>query len=204
MKIANYLVMFLLFVALPVYSQTAIQANSDSASVIAARSQYARADAAPSQDAGAGNSPLAQAPRSGHFHLLMRAAGMAEYPGTYPYAGESSGRHVLIGALIGFGLGAAIGAKGNTDQHPGAGVKCAFLVGGVGALIGAAIGSGVPSFPSRYRRGRWPDNDENASSRGRRKTGHPTAASRPRRRDPEETASAPLAKEAELDRPASE
>jgi hypothetical protein len=53
-------------------------------------------------------------------------------------------RHALIGALIGFGIGAALGAKGNRDQHTSARIAAPILVGGVGALIGAAVGSSVP------------------------------------------------------------
>jgi len=48
----------------------------------------------------------------------------------------------LIGALIGFGLGAAIGAKGNQDPH--ARVVVPVLFGGAGAMIGAAIGASHP------------------------------------------------------------
>jgi hypothetical protein len=55
---------------------------------------------------------------------------------------RANGRHVLIGALIGFGLGAAIGAKGNQDPH--ARVVAPVLFGSAGALIGAAIGASHP------------------------------------------------------------
>jgi hypothetical protein len=54
---------------------------------------------------------------------------------------RGNGRHALVGALIGFGLGAAIGAKGNQDQHTRARVVAPILVGSAGALIGAAIGA---------------------------------------------------------------
>jgi hypothetical protein len=53
-----------------------------------------------------------------------------------------NGRHALIGALIGFGVGAALGAKGNQDPH--ARVVAPVLFGGGGALIGAAIGASHP------------------------------------------------------------
>jgi|SRR5215472_6785432 len=62
------------------------------------------------------------------------------------YAGmwrqRGNGRHALIGALIGFGVGAAIGAKGNQDPH--ARVSAPVLFGGAGAMIGAAIGASHP------------------------------------------------------------
>jgi hypothetical protein len=54
----------------------------------------------------------------------------------------SNKRHVLIGALIGFGLGAALGAKGNQDPHSR--VLAPVLFGGAGALIGAGMGASHP------------------------------------------------------------
>jgi hypothetical protein len=59
-------------------------------------------------------------------------------------AGQPSRRRALIGALIGFGIGAALGAKGNRDQHTSARIAAPILVGGVGAMIGVAVGSSVP------------------------------------------------------------
>jgi hypothetical protein len=77
------------------------------------------------------------------------------YPGMW--MGEHSGRHALIGAIIGGGLGVAVAAKGN------AGVRASLAIGTLGAGIGAAMGLSIPSFPSRnlYRRG-WPGDDEEA------------------------------------------
>jgi len=73
-----------------------------------------------------------------------------------------SGRHMLIGALVGFGLGAAVGAKGNTDPHPGVETKAICLFGGAGGLLGALMGAAIPAFPERSRRSRrpWPDDDD--------------------------------------------
>lgn len=91
--------------------------------------------------------------------------------GRYPdvWAEPGSGRHALVGAIIGFGLGAAIGAKG-TSNAPGANRPAAsILIGGIGGLLGAAVGYGTPSFPrrNRYRRGPWPDEEnQNAQNRG--------------------------------------
>ena len=70
----------------------------------------------------------------------------------YPRPGSYSGmwrkpgnrRHAFIGALIGFGLGAALGAKVNKDQHTQARNGAPILFGGAGALIGAAIGASHP------------------------------------------------------------
>jgi hypothetical protein len=74
------------------------------------------------------------------------------YPGASyhrPWSDHSDAKHALIGAAIGFGLGAAIGAKANTSPYPGTTVRAVFLVGGVGALIGAAVG-GAHGGPSRF------------------------------------------------------
>ena len=176
MKPAKSLVMYLLF-ALPSFSQTALQTNPDSESILAARSQYSRSDTDPGQqkDANAPKVPLAQVPRGRTFRPPMRPPRMMGYSEGYPsmYTGDGSGRHKIIGALIGFGLGAALGARANTDRHPGADVKAAFAVGGIGALIGVAIGSSMPSLQSRnrHRGGRWPERDEDASlSQGRKRT----------------------------------
>lgn len=78
---------------------------------------------------------------------------------------EGNPRHAAIGALIGFGLGAALGAHANRDQHPGVGVRAAFLVGSIGAVLGAAVGYSTPPIRARrpYRRGPWPDEDAMAS-----------------------------------------
>jgi len=68
------------------------------------------------------------------------------YPRGRGYGGmwrqPGNGRHALIGALVGFGLGVAIGAKGNQDPH--ARVIAPILFGGAGALMGAAVGASHP------------------------------------------------------------
>jgi hypothetical protein len=92
----------------------------------------------------------------------------------YPrmWRSEGSPAHALIGTIIGFGLGAAVAAKGN------AGIRGTLGIGAIGAGIGAGIGFSVPSFPSRYQyRRRWPDNDEEASSRKSAKPGPKRPAS---------------------------
>ncbi len=71
------------------------------------------------------------------------------YPRGRSYGGtwrrqRGNGRHALIGALIGFGIGAALGAKGNQDQNTRARISAPILFGGVGALIGAAVGASHP------------------------------------------------------------
>ena len=103
-----------------------------------------------------GNYTLVQIPRRMPGPMAGPPMRRAAYPNMW-MSGGSPG-HALIGALIGFGLGAAVCAKGN------AGVRAALAFGTVGAGIGAAIGFSIPSFPGRnmYRR-RWADDDEEAS-----------------------------------------
>jgi hypothetical protein len=68
------------------------------------------------------------------------------YPRARSYRGmwrqRGNRRHALIGALIGFGLGAALGSKGNQDPH--AGIVAPVLFGSAGALIGGAMGASRP------------------------------------------------------------
>ena len=89
------------------------------------------------------------------------------YPGVW--ASNGGGRQTLIGALIGFGLGAAAGAKANTDPHPGAGATSAVLGGCFGALLGGFVGHSIAAFPTARHRhlpvGRPDEADELASSR---------------------------------------
>jgi hypothetical protein len=70
--------------------------------------------------------------------------------------------HLLIGAAIGFGLGAAAGAKFNMSPYPGATARAVFLCGGVGTLLGAAIGAnhgGGPYAFAHHRRIHQPSQD---------------------------------------------
>jgi len=141
--------------------------TSLSASVVTARCQYTPTDRACAQlrdsspvGTGADEATLAQASRQpGPRRPYMVRP---RYSG---FATEPSGRHVLIGALIGSGLGAAVGAKGNRDQHPGVETKAIVLGASIGGLLGAAIGAAVPSFHSRhlYRHHPWTDDEEQAS-----------------------------------------
>ena len=78
-------------------------------------------------------------------------------------AHHSNGRRALIGAIIGFGLGAAFGAKVNTDQTPGTETKAVLLFGTLGGLLGAGIGASTPSLPPhRPSRNRCPDEEGSA------------------------------------------
>jgi len=124
--------------------------------IVAARNQYTRPEIAStdSPDAVA----LAQFPNRRPGMYPPRGYPRPTYPSRY--RPEVNGRHVLIGALIGFGIGAAVVAKG----HGGAGATVA--IGTIGAAIGAGMGAGMPSYyaRSRYRRSpRHDDEDELAA-----------------------------------------
>ena len=132
--------------------QTEIEKETASAGAIsAARSQYAKNAMAEgiSRDANVG-APLAQLSRRPPMPLRRGHAS-----GNYrtPWMDRGNG-HALIGAAIGFGLGAAIGAKANTDGHPGATVGAVVIFGGLGALIGGVIGAnhGGPYSFAHHRR----------------------------------------------------
>jgi len=104
---------------------------------------------------------VAQLPRRGPGHGFgpRGPMGRPAYPGMWGQP-EPSGRHALIGAVIGGLLGCAVAAKGN------AGARATLGIATVGAGLGAAFGLSVPSFPSRnpYWH-RWPDDDEDAATR---------------------------------------
>ncbi len=90
-----------------------------------------------------GDQPLSELAQRSPLPLLppqMRYPRRRGYGGMWRQPGN--GRHALIGALIGFGIGAALGAKANQDRH--ARVLAPILFGGGGALIGAGIGASHP------------------------------------------------------------
>jgi hypothetical protein len=141
--------------------------NDPSPAVSAARCQYTPADevCASLRESGethpADDATVAQFPRRIPSPPARRPTigrPRPSYTGMWRPAG--SGRHALIGALIGCGLGTAIAVRGHT------GVRASLALGTLGAGMGAAMGLSIPSFPARspYRRGPWPDEDEQASS----------------------------------------
>ena len=105
-----------------------------------ARSQYINtADISP-----ADSKTLSQVPGRGPAMPFPRQSG---YPrGTYgtPWMDHGSAGHVLVGAAIGFGLGALVGVKANKDPHPGATGAAVVIFGGFGALMGGLIGGSHP------------------------------------------------------------
>jgi hypothetical protein len=144
--------------------------NETPSSVAAARCAYTadnpRANESSSRQATWGtidDDSVAQLPRRGPGPAFgpHRPMGRPAYPGMWQ--SQPSGRHALIGAVIGAGLGWAVAAKGN------AGVRATLGIATVGAGLGAAIGLSVPSFPYRspYFR-RWPHDDEDDEASGRK------------------------------------
>jgi len=104
-------------------------------------------------------------PSSGQCRQAARCPSpCCDYPPTRPpFVYDSNySTHAGTGALIGFGIGAAAGAARDGDS--GTRFVSAMLVGGFGALIGAAIGHGIPARPWRHHRPAWDDPNENAAN----------------------------------------
>jgi len=140
--------------------------NETPSSVAAARCAYTADNACTDESsssrgtrAAIDDDTVAQLPRRGPGPAFgaHRPMGRPAYPGMWQ--SQPSGRHALIGAAIGGLLGWAVAAKGN------AGVRATLAIATVGAGLGAAMGSSVPSFPSRspYFR-RWPDDEDGEAS----------------------------------------
>jgi hypothetical protein len=122
-------------------------------------------------DPDATGETLAQLPRRAPGRPYPRRPG-------YPRRGSPvmeqplfNAHHAAIGVVIGFGLGAALGAKANSDQHVQARVAAPLIFGSLGALMGAVIGGSAPAGPRRFHGRRpWPygDEDESGSRSGAR------------------------------------
>jgi hypothetical protein len=109
--------------------------------ILVARSPYTQhEDIARSSSEGQTLSQLAQRRPVPLVPPQIRYPRGRSYGGMWRQRGNR--RHALIGALIGFGLGAAIGAKANQDPH--ARIVAPVLFGSAGALIGAAVGASRP------------------------------------------------------------
>ena len=131
-------------------------------SIAAARSQYTRtSDLSP----GTSDTTIAQLRRGGRGRPFPPQRG---YPrGTYqtPWMHHGSAGHILIGAAIGFGVGAALGA--NHSAHNGTPVGGGIIVGGglfglIGGCVGKAVGDLQGLHYSSARRRRtylpsWPE-----------------------------------------------
>jgi hypothetical protein len=132
--------------------------------IVAARSQYTKTTEI-SSDATDGKL-LAQLPH-GRPPMMPRRG---YYRGSYqnPWIGSGSAGHALIGAAIGFGFGATLGALGAINGHTpvGSGVLIGgSLLGFIGGAIGASHGGVPPSMHRRRIYSPWPDDDEEGSFR---------------------------------------
>ncbi len=125
--------------------------------ISAARSPYTQ----PEEALNDGAANLAQFPGRQSGPPSSRCGGYARpYPGMW--RGSVNGRHIAIGALIGFGIGAALGAKANQDPTPGATVKASLLFGSVVGVLGALIGQGAPAY-ARLKRPRQRGTDRHSA-----------------------------------------
>jgi hypothetical protein len=116
-----------------------------SASIAAARCQYTQAESNCDTTAqAAGRIP---GPRHPSACCARPGSGVAYAPVV------SSAHHAVVGALVGFAVGAIIPANGSARARVSAGL--------IGSLFGAMIGATIPSNPSHYRRrNRWRDEDD--------------------------------------------
>jgi len=136
-----------------------VAADEPSHAITLARCQYTPEDNACSDASGQSSSretareTLAQMSRRAGPPM---ARGPMRYGRGYRSSFSGNGRHAAIGALIGFGIGAPLGAKANKDPHRGVTLKASLLVGFIGSGLGAAIGAGHPSFRARDRLPRIP------------------------------------------------
>ena len=138
--------------------------------IAAARSQYTQtAEVSPD----AKDDTVAQLARRGPRTSFPPRRG---YPrGTYqtPWMENGSAGHALVGAAIGFGVGAAIGACGSDRSGTTLGGR--VIIGGtILAVIGGAIGAAHPwPHARRVYRPSWPEDDQERDLRSHSKESDP-------------------------------
>jgi hypothetical protein len=127
-------------------------------------------------------SPVAGTGSSGEDRLISQARQYPRGPrrpmgprGGYGYPGFPHPPGLSpVGALIGFGVGAAAGAANTGEATVGTHVALGLIGGGIGALIGGAIGAVANPFVHTrriYRTSEPDDEDQEADlRRGARKT----------------------------------
>ena len=134
--------------------------------ISAARSQYLQSEAA-SHDADAGTNDAETLAQLGRRGPVRRYPGRPRYSGPGAprmWAGPGDGHRAAIGALIGLGLGVAMGAKVNSDNHAGAQIGAPLIFGGLGAMLGAVAGGSIRPLHSRNtHRPVGPEEDQVAS-----------------------------------------
>jgi hypothetical protein len=110
----------------------------------------------------AGNAIIGQFRRYPQLHRgPIRSSRGQAYPSAYASAPRPP--FSVLGALIGFGVGAAIGASGS--DHSGTTLGGRVLIGGtIFAVIGGAIGGALPHVRRRYPQ-QDPDDDEESNVR---------------------------------------
>jgi hypothetical protein len=155
--------------------------------ILAARSQYTQATSVSSD---ADNKTLAQFPRGGPGRRPSPPRG--RYPRERyqtPWMDHGGAGHIVIGAAIGFFVGAALGA--NQSAHNGTPVSGGIIVGGgllglIGGCVGKAVGDlqGVPYASVRRRRTSrpsGPEEDEQSDLRWHSKPreDHPSVSAKP-------------------------
>ncbi len=156
-------------------------------SIAAARSRYTQT---PDSSPDMSNTTLAELHRGGPGRPLPAQRG---YPrGTYatPWMDHGNAGHIFIGAAIGFGAGAALGA--NSSARSGNPVAGGIIIGGgLFALFGGCIGKAVGDlqglhYSSAHRRRSYrtsgPEDDEQSELRSHsmaKEQDHPTASAKP-------------------------
>jgi hypothetical protein len=145
-------------------------------SIAAARSQYTQTvSASPSAD----DTTLAQLHRGGPGRPFPSQRGYPRPTYQTPWMGHDYGNagHILVGAAIGFGIGAALGA--NQSARNGTPVSGGIIIGGglfgfLGGCVGKAVGDlqGI-HFASTHRRRTYrpyaPEDDEQSELRSHSK-----------------------------------
>jgi len=136
--------------------------------IATARSRYTQT--ADNLQGGNDGKPLAQLQRLGPRTPSLPQRGYPQRGSYQPrWIDHGHAGHAVIGAAIGFGLGALLGAKANTDQHPRATVGAVVIFGGIGALIGGAIGGshgGHYAFSHRRKIHLAPQPEDEEADRG--------------------------------------
>jgi hypothetical protein len=153
--------------------------------------------------------PPSNAEASGESKLISQARQYPRFPrrparpsrGRVYASGYSSPPGLSpIGALIGFGAGAAIGASNPADGTVRAHVTLGLIGGTIGAFIGGVIGGAFPHVRRRYPPGPDDDDDEESNLRIPAKKLHPGRLVWARPASPGQStaveATAPLSREA--------
>jgi hypothetical protein len=159
-------------------------------SIAAARSQYTQtADIPPDANDG---TTLAQLPRRGPGMPFPPQHGYPGRPYQTPWMDHGDAGHTLIGAAIGFGAGAAIGACGSDSSGTTRGGR--VIIGGViFAVIGGFIGGSHPWQHARrvYRPSGLEDDEESdRRSHSKAREGDPEPSASGRHVSPGQPASA--------------